>query len=84
MKNVDIIIVGIFMHFLIFIINCIYEPINNVGRSIEVNILLKYNQSYKMRPFHTMVISSLPIMQCFKDEILSVFALLFYFKGPKP
>ena len=40
-KNVDIIIVGIFIHFLIVIINCIYEPINNVGRSIEVNILLK-------------------------------------------
>ena len=41
MKNVDIIIVGILTHFLIVIINCIYEPINNVGRSIEVNILLK-------------------------------------------
>ena len=39
--HLDIIIVAILMHFLIFIIICIYEPISNGCGSIEVNILLE-------------------------------------------
>ena len=70
-------------HFWHFVIIFIYEPINDTGWSIKGDRLLEYIQGYIIKPFHIKIISVLPIMQYFKYSGYDVFALLFYFKGPK-